>query len=69
MAKRKPSPAKAPAALRGKAARPVAKADALQAVIADLNELALRDDVPTSYAGRLTALANRLDTNLKRAGG
>ncbi|MBA2706317.1 MAG: hypothetical protein H0U59_00750 [Gemmatimonadaceae bacterium] len=84
MAKRKPSRAKAPAALKGKAARPVAKADALQAVIGclhglkadalqavidDLNELALRDDVPTSYAGRLTALANRLDTNLKRAGG
>ncbi len=73
MATRKASPAKTPVAPKGKAAKsatkPATKANPLQAVIDDLNELALRDDVPTSYAGRLTAIANRIDSHLKRAGG
>ncbi len=69
MATKKVSPAKKPVAPKGKASsKPAAaKADALQAVIDDLNELALRDDVPTSYAGRLQAIANRIDSHLKRA--
>ncbi len=65
MATKKASKAKP--APKAKAAKPAPKADALQAAIDDLNELALRDDVPTSYAGRLTAIANRIDSHLKRA--
>lgn len=43
------------------------KADPFALIVDELRELAKREDLPVSYAGRHDAIANRLENAVKRS--